>query len=148
MTGRPRAKAERTPQQVLNDVGIHQICEWITEGVSYRNIAKRLDISLGSFTWWIDGDKERSHACACAREVAAQTYDEMALEVIEEAEDQFALSKAKEMAVHYRWRAKAANPKRYGDKVQTELSGAVAHTLYDGEQAARMAAMLNASQSN
>lgn len=142
----PKAKGDKSPQQILNDVGIKQVCEWITEGVSYRDIAKRLDISLGSFTWWIDGDKERSHACASAREVAAQTYDEMALEVIEDAQDQFALSKAKEMAVHYRWRAKAANPKRYGDRTQTEVSGSINMTLYDGEQAARMASMLNATQ--
>jgi len=120
----PKAKTEKPPQQILNETGIEQICEWITEGVSYRDIAKRLGISLGSFTWWIDGDKERSHACACAREVAAQTYDELALEVIEDAADPFELSKAKEMAVHYRWRAKAANPKRYGDKVTQETVGA------------------------
>jgi AcrR family transcriptional regulator len=133
-----KAKEGKAPQQILNETGINQICEWITEGVSYRDIAKRLGISLGALTWWIDGKPERSHACACAREVAAQTYDEMALEVIESAADPFELSKAKEMAVHYRWRAKAANPKRYGEKQQVTHDGGMNVTLFDGEQARRM----------
>jgi hypothetical protein len=56
--------------------------------------------------------------------LAAQTYDEMAVEVVVEAADPFELAKAKELAVHYRWRAKAANPRKYGDKVQNEITGA------------------------
>jgi hypothetical protein len=134
-----KAKDGKTPQQILNETGIEQICEWIAEGVSYRDITKKLGISLGALTWWIDGTPERSRACACAREVAAQTYDEMALEVIEGAADPFELSKAKEMAVHYRWRAKAANPKRYGEKQQVTHDGGMNVTLFDGEQARRMA---------
>jgi len=120
----PKAKTDKKPSQILNETGIDQICEWIRDGDSYRVIAERLGIKLGAFTWWIDGTPERSHACASAREAAAQAYDEMALEVIEGAADPFELSKAREMAVHYRWRAKAANPKRYGDKVTQETVGA------------------------
>lgn len=35
---------------------------------------------------------------------------------------------------------------KWRDKVETEVSGSLGVTLYDGEQAARMAAMLNGSQ--
>ena len=37
---------------------------------------------------------------------------------------------------------------KWRDKVETEVSGALGVTLYDGEQAARMAAMLNAPKSS
>jgi hypothetical protein len=47
----------------------------------------------------------------------------MAEDVIAQAGEQFDLAKAKELAHHYRWRAKMANPREYGDKTSIEHSG-------------------------
>lgn len=118
-----------TAQDKLNAIGGEQVAEWIADGKSYREIAKSAEVGLGSLCLWIDAEPERSHACARAREVSAQAFEDKAQEHIEDAGDQFELSKAKELAIHLRWRAKVANPKRYGDKVQTEISGSLGVTI-------------------
>ena len=104
-------------QQKLDAIGIDAIVEMIVDGQSYRQIAGKAGVSLSLLAGWMDANPERSRACARARELSAQAFDEQALRVVETAKDVFALAKAKEMAVHLRWRAKAANPRRYGDKV-------------------------------
>lgn len=96
------------------------IHERIASGQTYRQIASSVGVSMGVFAFWIDATPERSQACARAREIAAQFFDEQAEARIDEAEDMFELSKAKEIATHLRWRAKAANPKRYGDRTTVQ----------------------------
>ena len=113
-----------TAQDKLNAIGSEQVAEWIADGKSYREIARTAEVGLGSLCLWIDAEPERSHACARAREDSAQSFEHQAQEFILDAGDQFELSKAKELAIHLRWRAKVNNPRRYGDKVQTELTGA------------------------
>jgi hypothetical protein len=104
-------------QDKLDAIGSEQIALRIANGETYREIAASAGVSLGLLCHWIEADDERRHACARAREVSAQAFEERAQEEIEGAQDQFELAKAKELAVHWRWRAKAVNPRRYGDKV-------------------------------
>jgi hypothetical protein len=118
--GAPKRAKPSPAQDKLDAAGGAAIAQLIIEGQTYRQIAEKYGVGLGSLAEWIEADPERSHACARAREMAAQTFDEMAEQRIDEAADPFALAKAKELAVHFRWRAKAANPKRYGDKVQLD----------------------------
>jgi hypothetical protein len=116
-------------QDRLDAIGVEAIADKIASGETYRKIATDAQVSVGSFCAWIEADPERSQACARAREISGQSYEEKAEEEIANAQDQFELAKAKELAVHWRWRAKAVNPRRYGDKVQTELSGSVGVTI-------------------
>ncbi|MBA3622875.1 MAG: hypothetical protein H0W48_00090 [Methylibium sp.] len=111
-----QAGAKPVAQDKLNAVGIDAITDMIVDGKTYRVIAGTLGVSLGVLSDWLN-NPERLQASARAREIAAQTFDEMAEHRLDSAADPFALSIARELAVHYRWRAKAANPKRYGDKV-------------------------------
>jgi hypothetical protein len=104
-------------QDRLNALGTEGIAARIADGETYREIAASVGVGLGRLCAWIESDPERSQACARAREVSAQAFEERAQEEIQGARDQFELSKAKELAVHWRWRAKAVNPRRYGDKV-------------------------------
>lgn len=144
MAGRRKGKVDaegnplKTAQQILEEVGLTQLCDWITEGRSYREMSQELGISVGALHHWLNAKDERVHACARARELAAQSFDEKAMETIESAGDPFELAKARELAVHYRWRAKAVNPKKYGDKQQVDVSGGLDVTLFDGMQAERM----------
>jgi len=55
---------------------------------------------------------------------SARFWDEKAARVIEAAPDKFELERARELAHHYRWRAKAIAPRDYGDKVTQEHTGA------------------------
>jgi transposase len=110
-------------REKLDAIGTEAIASKIADGATYREIAGEAGVGLGTFAAWIEADAERSQACARAREISAQAFEERAQEVIEDASDPFELAKAKELAVHWRWRAKAVNPRRYGDKVQQEHTG-------------------------
>ena len=110
------AKRPAPAQDKLNAAGVETIAGLIASGESYRKIAAKYAVGIGRLFDWIEAEPERAQACARARETSAQTWDELAEHGIAEAGDAFEFAKARELAVHYRWRAKAANPKRYGDR--------------------------------
>lgn len=99
------------------------IIEDFRAGYGYRYVAEKNRVSLTTLWEWVSSDNERYNACARAREESADQCDEEALQAIEEAADPFELAKARELAIHMRWRAKVRNPKRYGDRIQTEITG-------------------------
>lgn len=122
MTGKGEASAR------LDAYGVDAVCEDIGNELSLRGIAAKLGVSPGSLLTWIEADAERSARVREVRQAMGRHWDEKSESVIRDAEDEFALKKAKELAHHYRWRAKAVAPKEYGDKVQTEHSGGVTVT--------------------
>lgn len=113
----------------LDDKGIDWLCDRITEGAMQREICDELGIGAASLARWIAADPERPARVREARIAAARFYEERAGQVIEEADDQFSLAKAKELAHHYRWKASKASPKEFGDKVETVVSGSLDHNL-------------------
>jgi len=119
--GRKKTGPPPVAQDKLTAVGLESICNDIIEGTTYRQIAAKHGVGLATLALWMESNPERSRACAKAREISAQTCDERALQGISDAKDKFQLDKAKEEAIHLRWRAKSVNPKRYGDK--TTLAG-------------------------
>lgn len=103
--------------------GLDTICELIVAGESLTSIAARIDVHVSTLINWSEEDKQRSARMKEARQQSGRIWDEKAEEVIIRAGDPFELSKAKELAHHYRWRAKAIAPREYGDKVQNEHTG-------------------------
>ena len=89
-----------------------------------KELSRRIGVSIGSLITWIASDPERSARAREARINAARIWDEKAIDAIESANDPFELSRAKEIAHHYRWRASKAAPKDYGEKTTTEHTGA------------------------
>lgn len=121
---------KRKPGQVptarykLDAHGLDAVCDEITGGKSLTQISKDLGIHVSSLLEWVEADAQRLARTREARTRSARIWDERAEQVIAMAGDQFELSKAKELAHHYRWRAKAIAPKEYGDKVTNEHTGA------------------------
>lgn len=113
----------------LDEKGIDWLCDRISEGGLQREICEELKIGAASLARWIAAEPERSARVREARIAAARFYEELAGVVIEAAEDQFSLAKAKELAHHYRWKASKASPKEFGDKVETVVSGSLDHNL-------------------
>lgn len=81
-------------------------------------IGRNIEVSVSAMINWIAAEDNRSARVKEARVRAALTWDEMALQGMQDAADPFDLSKAKEVAHHLRWRASKIAPKDYGDKVQ------------------------------
>lgn len=111
-------------QKALDEIGIDVVCAKIGDLQSLTDIAKDCGVSIGTLQTWIDKDPERSARAREVRTATAKHWDERAERGIESATDPFSLSRAKELAHHYRWRASKIAPKEYGDKVQQEITGA------------------------
>lgn len=110
-----------TAREALDAFGIEAVCEAIGNGDSLTAIAEQVGVSIGSLSGWLDADVERSARAREVRRAMGRVWDERAESEIRQASDPFELSKAKELAQHFRWRAKAVAPKEYGDR--TTLAG-------------------------
>ena len=94
-----------------------EIIARIEAGEMLTAIAVSLGVDRANFNAWLKADKLRSARAHDARVSASAAWDEKAEQGIADAADPFELSKAKEMAHHYRWRASKIAPKVYGDKL-------------------------------
>jgi hypothetical protein len=113
----PKPKA----RNALDALGIEAVCAAIADKQTLTQIAEDAGVSIGSLSAWLDADPERSARAREVRRAMARVWDEAAESELRQAGDPFELSRAKELAQHFRWRAKAAAPKEYGDR--TTLAG-------------------------
>lgn len=129
----------------LNEIGIDAVCDMIAGGVPMRQIAERAGVSVGSVANWL-ADPERSVRARAARLNAAAHWDEEAERVIQEADrDSVEVQRARELAQHYRWRAKSFAPAAYGDRVQVDARVEVTD-MTDEAIDAKLAAFLARAQ--
>ena len=109
----------------MDAIGIDAICARITDGDMLATICEDIGVSRPALTAWINSDPERQARADRARIDAAASYVEAAERAIIDApSDSTELTRARELAHHYRWKAAKSNPRRYGDKVTQEITGA------------------------
>lgn len=121
--GKPEEKKPTSVKERMDAYSEDRVMQELADGTSMRDIAQVAGVTFGSISVWLNENPERSARAREARALAARKWDEKAMEVIEDAGDQFELAKAKELAHHYRWRASKTAPKDYGDKVTAEHTG-------------------------
>ena len=98
------------------------VCEDLCAGSSLTGIANEIGVSLGSLLAWIGADSERSARVRETRAAMAKVWDEKAEDEIRQAEDEFQLKKARELAHHFRWRATKVAPREYGDRIEMKAA--------------------------
>lgn len=106
----------------LDDYGLDQLCDDIASGCTLSYLTSKIGVSVGSFAAWC-ARPEHSARVREARALSAQFWDEMAARCVIEAADALEVTKARELAYHYRWRASKIAPKEYGDKTAVDVSG-------------------------
>lgn len=126
---------------VLDALGIDAITSYLAAGHCALDVARTLGIRSQSVYWWLSVDGRRARWRA-AQEVSADAIVDRAEYEIREAESPLDLAKARELAQHARWRARAFAPRRYGDRVDVSVDDR--RTLTDDQIAARIAALLAA----
>lgn len=110
-----------TAQAKLDALGLDWVCDMIAAGQSMAKIAAQAGVGVGSVWTWIEATPERSARARSARSRAASHWDAQAEQVLIDAKsDSVEIQRARELAQHYRWRAKSFNPQGYGDRVQVE----------------------------
>jgi len=112
-----------------------QILQRIEDGESLASIAVGQGKNRSMLAKWLAAEENRSARARYSRQLAAQAWDELAESTIERADDAFGLSKAKELAHHYRWRASKVAPKEYGDKLDVDMKGTMSVTLQSSDDA-------------
>jgi predicted transcriptional regulator len=119
-----RAQVEFDDVKGMHRVGLlgeDAVMSMIESGVSHTEIAQIAGCPRSSVGRWLRADSGRSARADEAMERAAGAFDDLAQKTVQNAPDAFELMKAKELALHYRWRAKSYNPAKYGDR--TTLAG-------------------------
>jgi hypothetical protein len=122
----------------LDDLGIDAFCDAVIDGKSYRRIAEENGCTSAYVVKWLSADSERSVRARNARMLSAQTADELAEETLRDSTLDPMIRR--ELASHYRWRAKVVNPREYGEKLQIDGKMEV-NTLTDAQIEARALAI-------
>lgn len=127
-------------RETLDALGIEAVCDMLISVGSYAKIGKKLKMP-GTAVWkWVASDETRMDLARDALMRNADACDEEAEHILRTMKD---VSRARELAQHLRWRAKARNPKVYGDKQHVDLSGDLAlHSLTEEQIDARLRSML------
>lgn len=116
------------------DLNIEIIVKMIIDGLSYRTMAKKLNIDLHTLHSFTSLEQHSARVYE-AMNISADTFADMAEDIMIKAKlNQWSLVKARELAQHYRWKASKRRPKTYGDKVQTEVSGTLGLQQITGMQ--------------
>lgn len=145
-----KAKTEKQPVKKgdawakVDAIGLDSICASLSDGKTLTAIADEIGVSIGTLLAWLAADAERSARAREARSLSARIWDEKAESEIAGARDPFELSRAKELAHHYRWRAAKTAPKDYGEKIAIggadDLPAIQSETTFSDAQLAAIAA--------
>jgi len=111
------AKIQKIPRPPLEVV-----FEDIYNGLSYRAMAEKYGMSLTLLFEFLH-NPEHSARIKEVRQASADMDSDRAEQVLIESEGTMAeVTRARELAQFYKWRASKKAPKYYGDKIETELS--------------------------
>lgn len=126
MSGKTKRPIGR-PSEYSAEMAEH-ICDLIARGLSLRTICVKSDMpSMSTVCKWLKGNSEFSEQYARAREEQADVYADEIVEIADSVEpDTAAVSKAKLQIDARKWKAAKLAPKKYGDKVEQQISGALA----------------------
>lgn len=123
---KPRKAAPAEPKpptstEKIEAVGLDAICARFEAGDSIRKVAQSIGVPSATLLAWCNSP-EHSARTREARELGADAMSDEAETVLEGAKDPVAIQRARELASHYRWKAKMLDPGRYGDKVQVDAT--------------------------
>ena len=127
---KPRKNAKRTPEQKAQQ--IEQILALMHGGFSLTRACKTVNITPAAFLQWAEKDQELDKQYARAREACIEKMAEEVLEISDEEVpvdaygkvDSGAIQKQRLRVDTRKWLLSKLAPKKYGEKVQQEITGA------------------------
>lgn len=103
------------------ELKIDEICEMITEGLSFRDIAKALNVKLSTLHDYTAKNPERSAKTQKALEISANDFidkAEEALNAITDDANPAVVARQKALAAFYTYKAARRNPAVYSEKAK------------------------------
>ena len=99
------------------------VIDKLSETGNLTKACRDTGVSKTTFLRWCDADAANADRYARAREASGESWEDKSTETVELAKkDEVQLARLRED--NYRWRAKMANPKQYGDKIDLTSAGA------------------------
>ena len=111
-----------SPMERLDVFGIEAVEECLGNGMMMAHIAKKAGVGPYALTLWLQADSKRLARAKVARQFASEMWDAMAEEVLNTC-DIREISRARELAQHYRWRSSKLFPRSYGDHLSLPEPG-------------------------
>lgn len=99
------------------DGAIEAVLEAIVEGKTFRQMAADFEVSISTLHAFLTKDEHSARARAALALSSSQYAEKAELTLIEAVGTKEELSRAKELAQHYRWMASKRNPALFGEKV-------------------------------
>jgi hypothetical protein len=126
-----------SPEQVAT--AKDRVCKEIADGKSLRAICAAEDMpSVETVRVWLIEDHEFSVQYARAREEQADYYADEIIDIADAAKD---ANLARLQIDARKWKASKLQPKKYGDKIDLNHSGAIEH-LTDEQLESKLAILL------
>lgn len=118
-TGRPSKYSDEMAEK---------ICEKIANGRSLRSICAEDGMPpMKTIYRWLEANEEFRHQYTRARDKQADYFAEEIIEIADSAEaESAAVAKAKLQIDARKWAASKIAPKKYGDKVEQQITGNLA----------------------
>ncbi len=114
------------PSEKLTAIGIDTICEHVASGESLRSWCIANGYSPRTVLDWIEADQNRVAQYARAKEDRADAVFELLDDVSDQAVTAgtaIEVAGLRLKADNIKWKLARMNSKKYGDKVQSEISG-------------------------
>lgn len=117
----------------------------VASGVTKKQASELSGVPYASFRMWlceperygIQGDAGARYNAA--RNAAADAWADKATDAVAKATDKDSAAVARVQEDHYRWRARVANPKVYGERQQQEVTVSIAQLHIDALKASASA---------
>ena len=127
------------------------IIEWLSAGNSLRSYCEESKLAIGSVMRWLKEDQVFSEQYAHAREMGAEVIfddlDDVSFRAAT-AENAVQVAGLRLMADNIKWKLARMAPKKFGDKQALDVTGKMDVTLFDPEQAAKMAQLAYGAKSS
>jgi hypothetical protein len=115
----------------------------IESGETLKAAIKTAKTSYRALQLLCERDANAASRYARSRVLSSAYWADKAVETVEQAHDKESAIIARVRQDVYRWRARVANPKEYGDKLDVSGQVQVTHTLTAPERAERANALLS-----
>lgn len=129
--GRPTTRTPEVEEEIISGLmdgkSLVKVCA--ADGMPHRVTVAR----------WMDADPDFASRCARAREMQADLMDDKIIDLIDETTPENASAQRVKLAA-MQWRAAKLAPKKYGDKVQQEITGSLTVSTKEQRDAAVAAA--------
>ncbi len=143
----------------LDAYGMDRICAQTADCTPQRTIAEEIGVSWATMISWIDSDKARIEQYMRAREAQADQLAEDILKIADDGSndsykdddgntrtDQDVIARSRLRVDARKWLASKMAPKRYGEKIETNITGGMTITTVQSATDEELLAIALAAQ--